>query len=34
MTLLDLVSIFQDEKNRVLLSDKNINIDIILGLHN
>ena len=34
MTLLDLVSIFQDEKNRVLLSDKNINIDIILCLHN
>ena len=34
LTLLDIVSIFQEEKNRVLLSDKNIDIDTILELHN
>lgn len=34
LTLLDLVSIFQEEKNRVLLADKNIDIDSILELHN
>ena len=34
LPLLDIVSIFQDEKNRVLLSDKNIDIDTILELHN
>ena len=34
LTLLDRVSIFQEEKNRVLLSDKNIDIDTILELHN
>ena len=34
MTLLDIVSIFQEEENRVLLSDKNIDIDTILELHN
>ena len=34
LTLLDLVSIFQEEKNRALLADKNIDIDSILELHN
>ena len=34
LTLLDLVAIFQKDENRLLLADKNIDIDTILNLHN
>ena len=34
LILLDILSIFHEEDNRVLLSDKNIDIDTILELHN